>query len=224
MIISHRHRFIFFAVPKTGTHSVRHALREHLAEDDLEQVGLFVHKRLPFPELSRIGHGHLSATQIKPVLGEERFERYFKFAFVRNPYDRFVSYCAFMSRQSNVFETQPQGFMKHVIRDLRPFDHVLFRPQYEMLCNERGELAMDFVGRVEQLQNDYNLACAKIGIPSSSLAQINASRHRHYSDYYDDDLKAWVGAFYRRDIELFGYAFNAAPAHNSPLGEPALER
>ena len=39
MIISNRHRFIFFAVPKTGTHSVRQALRPFLADDDMEQVG-----------------------------------------------------------------------------------------------------------------------------------------------------------------------------------------
>ena len=44
MIISHQHRFIFAAVPKTGTHSVRQALREHMSEEDIEQVGLFVAK------------------------------------------------------------------------------------------------------------------------------------------------------------------------------------
>ncbi len=45
MIISHRHRYIFFAVPKTGTHSVRTALRPYMDEADQEQVGLFVQKR-----------------------------------------------------------------------------------------------------------------------------------------------------------------------------------
>ena len=47
MIISHQHRFIFVAVPKTGTHSVRQALREHLDHEDIEQVGLFVNKAVP---------------------------------------------------------------------------------------------------------------------------------------------------------------------------------
>jgi len=51
LIISHRRRFIFFAVPKTGTHSVRRALRALLGPEDLEQVGLFERKRFPFPEL-----------------------------------------------------------------------------------------------------------------------------------------------------------------------------
>ena len=48
MIVSHRHRFIFAAVPKTGTHAVRQALREQMGDEDLEQVGLFVNKRFPW--------------------------------------------------------------------------------------------------------------------------------------------------------------------------------
>ena len=59
MIISHKHRYIFFAIPKTGTHSVRQALRAHLGPDDLEQVGLFEQKRFPFPEFANIRHGHI---------------------------------------------------------------------------------------------------------------------------------------------------------------------
>lgn len=210
VIISHKHRFMFFPVPKTGTHSVRGALRAHLGEDDLEQVGLFVHKRLPFPELAALNHGHLGVTQIKPIFGAERFTEYFKFAFVRNPYARFVSYCAFMSRQSQVFETQATAFMKHVIGELRPFDHVLFRPQHEMLCDENGELAMDFIGRVERMQADYDRVCERVGIPTAPLERVNASRHHHHSEYYDDELKAWVADFYRRDLELFGYGFDDA--------------
>ena len=54
MIVSHQHRFVFAAIPKTGTHSVRQALREHMSADDLEQVGLFVNKRFPFEELAAI--------------------------------------------------------------------------------------------------------------------------------------------------------------------------
>ena len=65
MIISHQHRFVFAAIPKTGTHSVRHALREHMSPDDLEQVGLFVKKRFPFAELAQIAHGHLTLQQVR---------------------------------------------------------------------------------------------------------------------------------------------------------------
>jgi len=66
MIISHAHRFIFAAVPKTGTHSVRQALREQMGEEDVEQVILFVDKRFLWPDLAVIRHGHLALRQVRP--------------------------------------------------------------------------------------------------------------------------------------------------------------
>jgi hypothetical protein len=209
MIISHAHRYIFFAIPKTGTHSVRQALRAHMGEQDMEQVQLFEGKRFPFPEFADIRHGHISTQQIRPVLGDETFKNYFKFAFVRNPFDRFVSYCAFMSRGTNVFQAEPQRYMKYIIRELKPVDHLLYQPQHCMVCNERGELELDFVGRNETMQASFDEACAKIGIPSASLGRVNASKHRPWQEYYDPDLVGWVSDLYRRDLELFNYRFDA---------------
>jgi hypothetical protein len=205
VIISHRHQFIFFPVPKTGTHSVRQALRPHMADDDLEQVGLFVQKKFPFPELSEIGHGHLSVAQVRPVLGADTFDRYFKFTFVRNPYDRFVSYCAFMSRHAGHFVNEPREFMRYILLERRPLNHVHFRPQYEMLVDANGALAMDFVGKCESMQHDYDAVCTKLGVASTTLERANASSHQHFAEYYDAELKALVADFYRRDFELFGY-------------------
>jgi hypothetical protein len=100
MIISHQHRFIFAAVPKTGTHAVRRALRAHLAPGDEEQVALFENKRFVDPMLARIEHGHLPLALLRERMGAEVFAGYFRFGFVRNPHDRFVSYCAFMTRRA----------------------------------------------------------------------------------------------------------------------------
>lgn len=207
MIISHTHRYIFFAIPKTGTHSVRQALRLHMGEQDLEQVLLFEGKRFPFPEFADIRHGHISTRQIRPVLGDETFNSYFKFAFVRNPFDRFVSYCAFMSRGSNVFQVEPLRYMKYVIRELKPMDHLLYQPQYQMVTNEAGELDVDFIGRNETMQASYDQVCARVGIPAASLGRVNASKHRPWQEYYDRDLVGWVSDLYRRDLELFNYGF-----------------
>ena len=149
MIISHQHRFIFAAVPKTGTHSVRQALREHMSPDDIEQVGLFVNKRFPFEELAAIRHGHLSLAQVRPYLDKQDFDGYFKFAFVRNPFDRFVSYCAFMTRGGDVFERAPQTVMRHFLFVEPPEQHILFQPQYTVLADAEGSLLTDMVGRVE---------------------------------------------------------------------------
>jgi hypothetical protein len=208
MIISHAHRYIFFAIPKTGTHAVRRALREHMGPDDLEQVLLFGNKRFPFPEFAGIQHGHISTRQIRPVLGDAAFAAMFKFAFVRNPFDRFVSYCAFMSRESDVFTREPVRYMKYIIREARPVDHLLFQPQHLMVTNEAGELELDFVGRNETMQASYDAICQRLGIPSAPLERVNSSKHRPWQEYYDADLVGWVGDFYRRDLELFNYGFH----------------
>jgi hypothetical protein len=207
LIVSHRHRFIFFAVPKTGTHSVRQALREHLGPEDIEQVGLFVQKQFPQPELASIKHGHLSVRQVAPVFGAEVFESYLKFAFVRNPFDRFVSFCAFMGRKTGEFERDPQRFMRFVVAEMRPVNHPLYKPQHQMLCDEQGRMRMDVIGRVETMQESYDAICARLGLASAPLGKVNSSSHRPFQEYYDGDLEARVAEVYQRDLDLFGYRF-----------------
>lgn len=208
MIISHHHRFIFAAVPKTGTHSVRQALRNHLSNDDIEQVGLFVNKRFPYEELAAIRHGHLSLRQVRPHLGEEIFASYFKFAFVRNPFDRFVSYCAFMTRERGTFLQAPQMVMEHLLFREPPEQHILFQPQASVLVDNDGStLLTDMVGRVEDMQDSYDAIAEKIGIPTCKLEQVNSSRRGDYRDYYTPTLVDAVAKRYSKDIELFGYQF-----------------
>lgn len=208
MIISHKHRYVFFAIPKTGTHAVRQALREQMGEEDIEQVGLFVQKRFPYPEFRDIQHGHLSALQIRPVLGEEVYASYRKFAFVRNPFDRFVSYCAFMSRTTTHFETEPKRIMKYVIRDSRPMQHILFQPQHSFVVDRDGVLQLDLVGRTETMQDSYDEICRTLGFASSQLDRVNSSRRRPYQEYYDRELVDLVSKVYEKDLEMFGYRFD----------------
>ena len=207
MIVSHAHRFIFAAIPKTGTHSVRQALRPHLGESDMEQVGLFVNKRFPYPELAAINHGHFSLREVRPFLGEEAFRDYFKFAFVRNPFDRFVSYCAFMTRGNDAFQSDPRRVMHKILFEVKPEQHVLFQPQHTFIDGGDGQPLTDQIGRVEDMQGSFDAICDRIGIPRASLGRVNGSRHGGYREYYDTDLIEGVTARYRRDLELFGYEF-----------------
>ena len=212
MIVSHRHRFIFAAVPKTGTHSVRQALREHMGDDDVEQVGLFVNRRFPWADLAAVQHGHLSLGQVRPCLGEDAFGSFFKFAFVRNPFDRFVSYCAFMLRGNDLFQQQPREVMRHFLFRDPPEGHILFQPQASLLLDRDGKtLLTDAIGRVEDMQASYDAICARIGIPSRPLARVNGTNRDDYRRYYDRDLIDGVAARYAVDLDLFGYAFEGMP-------------
>lgn len=206
MILSAKHRFIFVAIPKTGTHAVRQALREHMGPRDMEQVGLFVTKRFPIPEIAALGHGHITLQQLRPHLSPELFDGFFKFAFVRNPFDRFVSYCAFTTREDGEFERDPKTVMREIAA-APPLDHILFQPQHLFLTDAGGQLLTDMVGRVETMQASYDAFAERIGIPSQPLDRVNATKRDDYRAYYDDALIEAVAKIYARDLELFGYQF-----------------
>jgi hypothetical protein len=207
VIISQRHKFIFTAIPKTGTHAVRRALREHMGPEDQEQVGLFVQKRFSVEALAQIGHGHITLAQVRPYLTPEAFDGYFKFAFVRNPFDRFVSFCAFATRQDGAFEADPQGVMRRFLAE-PPTQQILFRPQHTFVADANGKLLTDEIGRVEEMQLSYDAICRKLGIPSAQLEKVNSSRRNDYRGYYDQALIDGVAALYQRDLDLFGYTFD----------------
>lgn len=207
MIISQLHKFIFVAIPKTGTHAVRQALREHLGPDDMEQVGLFVQKKLPFPQLAALQHGHLTLQQIRPYLDPDDFGAFLTFAFVRNPFDRFISYCAFMTRDRGLFAQDPKSVMRHFLFTAPPTGHLLFQPQHMFVTGPDGQLLADHIGQVETMQDSYDEICRQIGIPSRPLDKVNSSKRGSYRDYYDQQLIDGVAKHYARDLELFGYQF-----------------
>ena len=205
MIVSHRHRFIFFAVPRTGTHAIRSALGPILDEDDWQQQSLTAQVRLPVPALARIDHGHLSLTQVQANLPPGVWRDYFKFAFVRDPHDRFVSVCAMLNKRNPGYRGRETAFMKRALTIPRFRQRVLVRPQIEMLLDGSGELGMDFVGRYETLQESFAVVCRQIGIAEVDLERSNTSEHDAHASYYDDELLATVTAFYHRDFEAFDY-------------------
>ena len=208
MIISHRQRFIFFAVPRTGTHAIRAALGGVLGDGDWQQQSLTEVVRIPIPELARIGHGHISFRQVRAYLPDETRD-YFKFAFVRNPYDRFVSVCAMLNMRNPGYRGNETAFMKRALGFSRFRQRVLVRPQLDMLAGDNGEIGMDFVGCYETLQQSFAQACLRIGIPQGGLERSNSAEHDVYPTYYDDELLAVVTDLYRRDFEGFGYAVAA---------------
>ncbi len=172
------------------------ALREHMGPQDIEQVGLFVQRKLPIPELAEIRHGHLTLQQVRRHLSAEDFDGFFKFAFVRNPFDRFVSYCAFMTRAEGQFERDPQGRHAALPRQPACASHPVPAPAHFRDRSPTGNLLSDDLGRVEEMQQSYDRIAKRIGIPSQPLEQVNASSRRDYRQYYDQPLIDGVARLY----------------------------
>lgn len=206
MIVSFHRRFIFAAVPRTGSHTVRQVLRPYLGPHDWEQCLLFGARAFPVAPLARLRHGHLALTDVRPFLLADLWPAMLRFGFVRNPFDRFVSACALHYRDAGTFERDPKGTMKQILADPEKRQHFLFRPQYELLVDEDGTLLADVVGRYEHLERGVAAVLARLGLPAAAIPVRNAApRPFELEAYYDDELREAVAAHYAEDFRRFGY-------------------
>lgn len=210
MIVSHAHRFMFFAVPRTGTHAIRRALAPHLHAGDWTQQNLHAPTRLPIPALAAREHGHLGVAEVRAQMPAEIWRTYLKFAVVRNPFDRFVSACFFLHRRRAEFTRAPTAHMKRALSHAPFRRRVLIRPQRELLADTDGSLGVDFVGRFETLATSMREICGRIGLPTLRLDRVNAAERGDYAAYYDAELEGLVADFYREDLAAFDYRFETA--------------
>ena len=80
-------------------------------------------------------------------------------------------------------------------------------PQYHFISDWHGKNTMDFIGKFENLQEDFNTLCDKIGIPERQLPHQNKSEHGYYSEYYNNETREIVEEKYAKDIDYFKYSF-----------------
>ena len=201
-MISHRHHCIFTHVPKTAGKSM-------LAKFGLPMLARDYDGALEYVEQA-YGHQRLADLCQHPAFG------YFKFAFVRNPWDRLVSAFFYLDAGGcNGFDQALR--QKHLARysgDFSAFVHELdlhvdvlhFRPQCDWLCDTEGRLLTDFIGRHETLHEDFTTVAERLKL-GPELPCLNASCHRPYREYYDHDTRMIVRHVYRRDIDTFSYQF-----------------
>jgi len=193
-------KIIFVRHQKTASSSIINALKLNPDGGHKTHENLTKHIRSKTGK-NYDGH-HLPYFELKNVYPEvyENKSDYFKFAFTRNPWHRIVSAWKFAFAG---------GRIKHYGKV--PFHKFIKKYLDAWLCVEMNTLdfcdGCYFIGKFENLQEDFNTICDKIGIPRRQLPHKNPTKHKHYTKYYDDETKQIVAEKYVKDIEYFGYKF-----------------
>jgi hypothetical protein len=209
MLISETHRFIFVHVQKTAGTSITQLLAPHALSPAAGRVnriasdlGLVRDWRQHYFRI------HAPLRRAEKFLPQEVFGSLFKFAFVRNPWDRLVSWYAYVlqdtAHRRHALARRAGSFAKFVQTELaRPR-----RSQWWMLERRDGTLGADFIGRFERLEEDMASICGRVGIPYQPLPRANVSEREPYQSYYTPELAGLVRRHWAREIEAFGYTFD----------------
>lgn len=232
MRISHKHKFIFVAVPKTGCCSVRSVLDKF---SDIKSVSIENH----------IFRHHTSLHKLKQHFEREKWhwDNYIKIVGCRNPWDRMVSDFFYQIKlrkerltklQSGKKDPNPrirrsiQGgnlTIEKLEREYLTWESSTFKDfvlgengvgikgtfssqsQLFFMTDGKEQMLADFVIRMENIEKDMKAACSLIGIPFKGIPRKNTTKHKHYTEYYDDETREIVAEKYAKDIEYFGYEF-----------------
>jgi chondroitin 4-sulfotransferase 11 len=202
MIINDKHKFIFVHIQKTAGTSITDAL-------------------FKIPETYQLNHSH----SMLNTINIEDYKDYFKFCFVRNPFDRLFSWYnmilqkGFHNEWSNYILKNSTSFseflnLQDVILEKNPLElqssidypkSIIFN-QLDYIKDSLGNIRCDFIGRFENIENDFNHISNRLQI-ETHLSHLNKFSHKSYKDYYSEiDVKK-VEELYKHDIDYFQYKF-----------------
>jgi hypothetical protein len=229
MIISHKHRFIFIRIPKTASTSIEIGLSKICGPKDIitpitfkndpenkddDYQGPQNFKRdfwsLSLSDWLRIilrkkpfDYRHAHAIQVQKLVGKEIWDRYFKFCLVRNPFDRAISFYYWRTKNWQKKHEEP-------IPDINNF--ILNLPEKRLSTWARytidNRIAVDFIGRFENLEEDLVIVERKIGIPALVLPHAKSSTRadrRHYSEILNSEARTYIEKACSSEIDAFGY-------------------
>ena len=204
MLISLDKKLLFVHIQKTGGTSIAQQLRKRV------------------PDVKSIFGTHDHARWARSSLGET-YSELFRFAFVRNPWDRLVSWYSMIEQCAALPRWKEQRLWRYVLETSTSFEEFVLKctatiddrdgrksfvfNQLDYVTDEDGRVIVDFIGRYENLAQDASRLFATIGLGEVSLSHANRSKHRHYTDYYSNLTREIVAERFARDIAFFNYRF-----------------
>lgn len=193
MVISHKYKYIFFHVQKNAGSSIRHVL---VSNYDGQRMGQ-----------------HTSVVSAQRRLGKQTFKDYYKFAVVRNPYSRMVSWYNSLIKLKNSGKTiVPESFEDMILNQKGIYKNKpneiaeLWRGQFDFL-NIRGEIHLDYIIQYENLVDNFSTVMDNL----FKNKNIDMPHLKHWGvgndweKFYTPELKEIVYNKFKKDFEVFKY-------------------
>ena len=189
-MINHKHKFIFIHTEKTAGTSIEKCFIDNADEVDVE----YKHHDVRFY-----------------FANFKEFDDYFKFSIVRNPWDRLVSAYNFYKNSMKLIDFTFEEFIEKIGNKESMLDSISFidyaiKPCFHKI-RIKGNIVVDFVGKFEKLQEDFDYVCERVGMESVKLPHVKKTKHNYYSEYYTEKLIDIVEEVYVSDITRFDYKF-----------------
>jgi hypothetical protein len=230
MIISHKHQFIFIKTNKTAGTSIEIALSKYCGADDIitpirpedeemrRNLGYPGPQNYQFPVWDtrfraavtagpkgkrKAGfYAHISAGEVEAQIGKQVWDRYYKFCFERNPWDRVVSLYYWRCR------SEPRPTISEFVGSSAP---LILKQRGYGLYTINGKIAVDHVCRFECLSDELEVIRKQVGIPGKLELPRAKSRFREdkrsYRNILGEEERAKIAELFRDEIDLFDYKF-----------------
>ncbi|MBE7213924.1 sulfotransferase family protein [Shewanella benthica] len=205
-MISDKHKCIFVHIPKVAGTSIESLIWP--GQRDVPELWMgFIDKF--HNKYQTGGLQHLLASQIKLEVGRECFDSYFKFSFVRNPWDKVISQYRYMSNRVDLREfigMSSACSLTEYLHLIIKKEHVQWMPQHQFILDHNGECLVDFVGHFESFNLDADIVLRKLDL-QKEIPHLNSSNRIEYQSYYDAETIGMVADMYKTDIKLFNYSY-----------------
>lgn len=228
-----KEKYLFAHLYKCGGNSLRLVLDKY----SLEKLGYdyssmskeeIVRAKYPLNPKATFGeqhgvHAHARDVQEHYIKNgkEEIFDQMFKFTIVRNPFDFLLStyYYARKFRNHYMHKTcisipfvDFPAYYLRVMKDhkkTRPYGSNKVTSLYDWILDKNGENIFDFIGKLENIDQDSKIIMDKIGIEHVPIPVVNVNKmnSKPYREVYNNKSRAYVEKYFAKDLEYFEYEF-----------------
>jgi hypothetical protein len=215
--INHDLKAVFIHVHKTGGTYISYMLHKYygfknyyLRRPDHDNFCFNKIKKTKFINYENRVHGVLVYFKTSPHLNKkmgmtpQKWDSYYKFCFIRNPYDKIVSAWNHVNRFNIPFKNYLR--LINICNDVE-FMH-MFMPQVRNIINEKGKIDINYIGKFENLENDFQIILKNIGVKNiihDVKKTMNKRDHSDFHEYYDQDILNIVNFYLQEDFQNLNY-------------------